>query len=94
MSTQQQPQSDTEDTGSRQLARRARSDDGDQRAVQRQRVARDLNPVPQTQGQDAVQPTHHGGSRGGAPAVRLDMDLDVDVQLKAKIKGDITLAIL
>ena len=33
-------------------------------------------------------------NKKGAPAVRLNMDLDVDIELKAKIKGDVTLAVL
>lgn len=45
-------------------------------------------------GEKAEQGTGRGAGGRGAPAVRLDMDLDADIEMKAKIKGDITLAVL
>jgi len=47
--------------------------------------------MPASEQDEQIQQTD---SKKGAPAVRLDMDLDVDIELKAKIKGDVTLAVL
>jgi hypothetical protein len=43
---------------------------------------------------DATQKQAGSGAGGGNLPLRLDLNLDVEVELKARVKGDLTLALL